>query len=79
MGQRDRKVCQRRDLRRADFDWRRLRHVRWKRVAFWTALWWFVYTAPTEDPFARFRGDAMQEERAGVSAGTQGLPRHRNW
>jgi hypothetical protein len=32
-----------------------MRHVDWKRVIFWTALWWFVYTAPTEDPFARFR------------------------
>jgi hypothetical protein len=47
-------------------------------VAFWTALWWFVYTAPTEDPFARFRGDVIQEE-AGFSAGRQGLRGDSNW
>jgi hypothetical protein len=79
MGQRDQKVCQRRDLRRADFDWGRLRHIHWKRVAFWTALWWFVYTAPTEDPFARFRGDLMEEEPTAFSAGAPELPRHWSW
>jgi hypothetical protein len=29
--------------------------ISWKRVAFWGALWWFVYTAPTEDPFTQLR------------------------
>ena len=31
-----------------------MRAVNWKVVVFWVALWWFVYTAPTEDPLARF-------------------------
>ena len=48
-----------------------MRHIRWKRIAFWAALWWLVYTAPTEDPFARFRGDAMQEQRSDFSLGTE--------
>jgi len=29
--------------------------VRWRRIAFWAALWWFILSAPTEDPFAKFR------------------------
>jgi hypothetical protein len=28
--------------------------INWKRIAFWVGLWWLVYTAPTENPFARF-------------------------
>jgi hypothetical protein len=31
--------------------------VNWKRIAFWAALWWFIHSAPTEDPFARFRSE----------------------
>ena len=31
--------------------------VNWKRIAFWAALWWFIHSAPTEDPFAKFRED----------------------
>jgi len=31
--------------------------VNWKRIAFWAALWWFIQSAPTEDPFARFRSE----------------------
>ena len=31
--------------------------VNWKRIAFWAALWFFIHSAPTEDPFARFRSD----------------------
>jgi len=29
--------------------------INWKRVAFWATLWWLVYSAPTEDPFAALR------------------------
>jgi hypothetical protein len=32
-----------------------MRRVNWKLIAFWVALWWFVYKAPTEDPLASFR------------------------
>lgn len=45
-----------------------MRHIRWKRIAFWVALWWFVYTAPTEDPFARFRGDFEEQAISDWSA-----------
>jgi len=31
--------------------------VNWKRIAFWAALWFFIHSAPTEDPFARFRSE----------------------
>jgi hypothetical protein len=31
-----------------------MRAINWKLIVFWVALWWFVYTAPTEDPLARF-------------------------
>ncbi|MGH9253194.1 MAG: hypothetical protein ACRD3C_01350 [Vicinamibacterales bacterium] len=30
--------------------------VNWRKIAFWAALWWFIHSAPTEDPFAKFRG-----------------------
>lgn len=26
--------------------------INWRLIAFWAVLWWFVYTAPTEDTFA---------------------------
>ena len=37
-------------------------HVNWRTIAFWTALWWFIYSAPTEDFFARalLTGSAAQ-------------------
>jgi len=38
--------------------------VNWKRIAFWAALWWFIHSAPTEDPFARFRSE--RDVRAAV-------------
>ena len=36
--------------------------VNWRIIAFWAALWWFVYSAPTEDFFARalLTGSAAQ-------------------
>jgi hypothetical protein len=24
-------------------------NVNWRVIAFWAALWWFIYSAPTED------------------------------
>lgn len=27
--------------------------INWKLIAFWVALWWFVYRAPTEGSFAQ--------------------------
>jgi hypothetical protein len=38
--------------------------VNWKRIAFWAALWFFIQSAPTEDPFARFRSE--RDVRAAV-------------
>ena len=38
--------------------------VDWKRIAFWAALWFFIHSAPTEDPFARFRSE--RDVRAAV-------------
>jgi hypothetical protein len=32
-----------------------MRSISWHRVAFWVALWWFVYSAPTEDRFTDLR------------------------
>ena len=29
--------------------------INWRMIAFWAALWWFVYSAPTEDPFDNIR------------------------
>ena len=26
-------------------------NVNWRFIAFWAALWWFVYTAPTQGDF----------------------------
>lgn len=37
--------------------------VNWKRIAFWAAMWWFVYSAPTEDPLARFRPESVARAR----------------
>ena len=37
-----------------------MRNINWRAVAFWVALWWFVYSAPTEDPFARFRVQGIE-------------------
>jgi hypothetical protein len=34
------------------------------RLAFWAVLWWFVYTAPTEDPFVRFKEDVIERVAA---------------
>jgi hypothetical protein len=52
-----------------------MRHVHWKRIAFWAALWWFVYTAPTEDPFARFRAASTENQWTDFSAATKALQR----
>jgi hypothetical protein len=41
-----------------------LSKINWKRIAFWTALWFFIHSAPTEDPFARFRPE--RDVRAAV-------------
>jgi hypothetical protein len=41
--------------------------VNWKRIAFWAALWFFIHSAPTEDPFARFRSE--RDVRAAVHSG----------
>ena len=38
--------------------------INWKRIAFWAALWFFIHSAPTEDPFARFRSE--RDVRAAV-------------
>ena len=37
-----------------------MRNINWRVVAFWVALWWFVYSAPTEDPFASFRAQGVE-------------------
>ena len=43
--------------------------VNWKRIVFWAALWWCICSAPTEDPFAKFR-----EERDPLA--TEYTPHH---
>jgi hypothetical protein len=35
-------------------------NINWKLIAFWIALWWFVYSAPTEGPFAGFRAHGIE-------------------
>ena len=43
----------------------RVSAINWRLIAFWAALWWFVYTAPTEDTFAGLGGlwdEQVQED-----------------
>jgi hypothetical protein len=32
--------------------------INWKLIAFWVALWWFVYTAPTEGSLTQLLSSA---------------------
>jgi hypothetical protein len=36
---------------RSDNDQNALRNINWKLIAFCVALWWFIYSAPTEGIF----------------------------
>jgi hypothetical protein len=38
--------------------------INWKLIAFWVALWWFVYRAPTEGSFSQLLTSADMADQA---------------